>query len=100
LFKQQLEHTVRALLRSTLFKQSLEYGGVMVGIVGIRDEGLGNSSWLMDLDAGEVPVGPVIAHCMHGQRSMTAASVLERAGRDDVAVFTGGPDQWTGDSSA
>jgi hydroxyacylglutathione hydrolase len=50
--------------------------------------------------AGEVPAGPVVAHCMHGQRSMTAASVLERAGRRDVAVFTGGPDQWTGDSSA
>jgi glyoxylase-like metal-dependent hydrolase (beta-lactamase superfamily II)/rhodanese-related sulfurtransferase len=50
--------------------------------------------------AGEVPAGPVVAHCMHGQRSMTAASVLERAGRGDVAVFTGGPDQWTGDSPA
>jgi hydroxyacylglutathione hydrolase len=45
--------------------------------------------------AGEIPVGPVIAHCMHGQRSMTAASVLERVGRRDVAVFTGGPEQWT-----
>jgi rhodanese-related sulfurtransferase len=31
---------------------------------------------------------------MHGQRSMTAASVLERADRHDVAVCTGGPDQW------
>jgi hydroxyacylglutathione hydrolase len=48
---------------------------------------------------GEIPAGHVVAHCMHGQRSMTAASVLERAGRDDVAVFTGGPDQWTGGSS-
>ena len=44
--------------------------------------------------AGEIPAGQVLAHCMHGQRSMTAASVLERAGRDDVAVFTGGPEQW------
>jgi glyoxylase-like metal-dependent hydrolase (beta-lactamase superfamily II)/rhodanese-related sulfurtransferase len=50
--------------------------------------------------AAEVPAAEVVAHCMHGQRSMTAASVLERAGRDDVAVFTGGPDQWTGNSSA
>ena len=45
--------------------------------------------------AAELPAGGVVAHCMHGQRSMTAASVLERAGRHDVAVFTGGPDQWT-----
>ncbi|MBW3606083.1 MAG: MBL fold metallo-hydrolase [Actinobacteria bacterium] len=44
--------------------------------------------------ATAVPAGRVVAHCMHGQRSMTAASVLERAGRDDVAVFTGGPDEW------
>jgi hydroxyacylglutathione hydrolase len=56
LFKQQLEHTVRVLLRSTIFKQSLEYGGVMVGIVGIRDEGLGNSSWLVDLGDGSALV--------------------------------------------
>lgn len=45
--------------------------------------------------AGALPAGPVVAHCMHGQRSMTAASVLERAGRRDVAVFTRGPQQWT-----
>jgi hydroxyacylglutathione hydrolase len=50
--------------------------------------------------AAEVPAGRVVAHCMHGQRSMTAASVLERAGRGDIAVFTGGPDRWSGDSSA
>ena len=28
----------------------------------------------------------LVLHCAHGQRSMTAASVLERAGRTDVAV--------------
>lgn len=44
--------------------------------------------------AADLPAGRVVAHCMHGQRSMTAASVLERVGHDDVAVFTGGPDQW------
>ena len=43
----------------------------------------------------KVPTGPVVAHCMHGLRSMTAASVLERAGRSDVAVFTGDPQMWT-----
>jgi hydroxyacylglutathione hydrolase len=44
----------------------------------------------------DVPAGPVVTHCMHGTRSMAAASVLERAGRSDVSVFTGGPDQWAG----
>jgi len=48
----------------------------------------------------ELPAGRVVAHCMHGQRSTTAASVLERAGRLDVAVFTRGPDQWTAAGTA
>lgn len=32
--------------------------------------------------------------CGHGERAMTAASLLERAGRRDVAVVVGGPDDW------
>lgn len=42
--------------------------------------------------ADEVPEGPVLAHCGHGERAMSAASLLERAGRRDVAVLAGGPD--------
>lgn len=33
----------------------------------------------------------LVAHCGHGERAMTAASVLERAGRTDVKVLLGGP---------
>lgn len=51
--------------------------------------------------AGELPGGRIVTHCMHGQRAMSAASLLERAGRRDVAVFAGGPHQWvTGDALA
>lgn len=32
--------------------------------------------------------------CGHGERAMTAASLLERAGHDNVAVVVGGPDDW------
>lgn len=32
--------------------------------------------------------------CGHGERAMTAASLLERFGHDDVAVVVGGPDDW------
>jgi hydroxyacylglutathione hydrolase len=39
-----------------------------------------------------VPDGPVVVHCGHGERAMTAASLLARAGRRDVAVLAGGPD--------
>lgn len=42
--------------------------------------------------AEAVPDGPVLVHCGHGERAMSAASLLERAGHRDVAVLTGGPD--------
>ena len=38
--------------------------------------------------------GPVTVMCGHGERAMSAASVLERAGRDDVRVLLGGPSDW------
>ncbi|WP_207928807.1 MBL fold metallo-hydrolase [Actinomadura sp. 6K520] len=40
--------------------------------------------------AAAVPAGAVVA-CGHGERAMTAASLLERAGRTDVTVLDGGP---------
>ncbi|MBQ1090462.1 rhodanese-like domain-containing protein [Streptomyces sp. B93] len=42
----------------------------------------------------DAPHRPVVA-CGHGERAMTAASVLERAGRTDVAVLDGGPADYT-----
>ncbi|MGI8876246.1 MAG: rhodanese-like domain-containing protein [Egibacteraceae bacterium] len=41
---------------------------------------------------GAVPDEPVLVHCGHGERAMSAASLLERAGHRDVAVLAGGPD--------
>jgi hydroxyacylglutathione hydrolase len=38
--------------------------------------------------------GPVTVMCSHGQRAMTAASLLERAGRQDLRVARGGPQDW------
>ncbi|MFB6941349.1 rhodanese-like domain-containing protein [Streptomyces sp. NPDC056237] len=43
--------------------------------------------------ADDAPAGAVV-HCGHGERAMTAASLLERAGRTDLAVLDGGPDQY------
>lgn len=37
---------------------------------------------------------PVVLMCGHGERATTAASVLERAGHQTVAVLTGGPPDW------
>jgi len=42
----------------------------------------------------DVPPGPVRMMCGHGERAMTAASILVARGRADVAVLAGGPEDW------
>ena len=49
---------------------------------------------LGDLTAAHVPAGPVTVMCGHGERAMTGASLLEIAGHRDLAVLTGGPQDW------
>ena len=44
--------------------------------------------------APRLPQGPVTVMCSHGQRAMTAASLLQRAGRTDVRVLQGGAEDW------
>jgi hydroxyacylglutathione hydrolase len=46
------------------------------------------------LPAADLPAGPLVTMCAHGERATTAASVLERAGHRDVAVFPAGGDEW------
>jgi hydroxyacylglutathione hydrolase len=43
---------------------------------------------------GDVPTEATVVMCGHGERAMTAASLLERAGRGDLSVLVGGPDEW------
>jgi glyoxylase-like metal-dependent hydrolase (beta-lactamase superfamily II)/rhodanese-related sulfurtransferase len=45
---------------------------------------------IADLDDG----GSLTVMCGHGERAMTGASLLARAGRSQVAVAVGGPDDW------
>jgi hydroxyacylglutathione hydrolase len=40
------------------------------------------------------PAGPMVVMCGHGERAMTAATLLERTGHRDLAVLAGGPDDW------
>src|SRR4029453_11307476 len=47
-----------------------------------------------DRQSGELPEGPVTVMCAHGERAMTAASLLERAGRKELRVVHGGPRDW------
>ncbi|MGI5379509.1 rhodanese-like domain-containing protein [Streptomyces sp. CA-251387] len=43
--------------------------------------------------ADEAPPGALV-HCGHGERAMTAASLLQRAGHEGLAVLAGGPADW------
>jgi len=43
---------------------------------------------------GTLPPGPLTAMCGHGERAMTAASILEQAGRHDISVLAGGASDW------
>jgi glyoxylase-like metal-dependent hydrolase (beta-lactamase superfamily II)/rhodanese-related sulfurtransferase len=41
-----------------------------------------------------LPPGSLTVMCGHGERAMTAASILEQAGRHDVSVLVGGASNW------
>ena len=43
--------------------------------------------------AQDAPAGAVVM-CGHGERAMTAASLLQRAGHHGLAVLAGGPQDW------
>src|SRR4029450_9730946 len=47
-----------------------------------------------DRQSGELPEGPVTVMCAHGERAMTAASLLERAGHKELRGVHGGPRGW------
>ncbi|MFI7596563.1 rhodanese-like domain-containing protein [Actinoplanes sp. NPDC049681] len=49
-------------------------------------------SLLAEPDAA--PDGPAVVMCGHGERAMTAATLLEHAGRHDLSVLVGGPGDW------
>jgi hydroxyacylglutathione hydrolase len=45
--------------------------------------------------ADELPAGPLAVMCGHGERAMTGASLLQRAGHRDLTVLLGGPGDWS-----
>ena len=46
--------------------------------------------------AAQLPARPTVVMCGHGERAMGAASLLARAGRSQLAVLAGGPQEWSG----
>ena len=52
------------------------------------------------VELGDLPVraqdapAAAVVMCGHGERAMTAASLLQRAGHQGLAVLAGGPQEW------
>lgn len=72
--------------------------GIVVDVRQRREFLAGHVPGAVNVELGELtrtklPGGPVTTMCGHGERAMTAASLLE-AGGHDVSVFDGGPDDW------
>lgn len=42
----------------------------------------------------QVPAGPLVVMCGHGERAMSAAGILQAAGCTELAVLDGGPADW------
>lgn len=59
-------------------------------VSGARNLELGQLATHLD----NLPAGRLVIMCGHGERAVSAASILERAGRADVAVLHGGPADW------
>jgi hydroxyacylglutathione hydrolase len=60
-------------------------------LIPLVGEGQGNSAYRADPPdrAQDAPAGTVVM-CGHSERAMTAASLLQRAGRRGLAVLAGG----------
>jgi glyoxylase-like metal-dependent hydrolase (beta-lactamase superfamily II)/rhodanese-related sulfurtransferase len=71
-------------------RQASEFAGGHVP--GARHHDLGGLACAV----ATLPPGPMTVMCGHGERAMTAASILEQAGRHDVSVLTGGASDWAG----
>lgn len=48
----------------------------------------------IDASSGSIPAGPLTLYCAHGDRAMSAASLLEAAGRNEMTVIDGGFEAW------
>ena len=53
------------------------------------------SAELGSITSADLPDGPLTLMCGHGERAMTAASLLAARGRRNLTVLDGGPDTWS-----
>lgn len=74
--------------------------GAVIDVRQANEYAAGHVPDARNVELGEVPTvvltdEPLTVMCGHGERAMTAASLLARRGDRDVIVLDGGPDTWS-----
>lgn len=76
-------------------RQDSEFtAGHLPGAAHIELGHLADDKAITPASAGATAMGPTVVMCGHGERAMSAASLLARAGQHDLSVLAGGPDDW------
>ena len=75
-------------------------GGQLIDVRQVNEFNAGHVPGAVNVELGAVPSAAIPRReltlmCGHGERAMTAASVLAASGHDRVSVFDGGPDTWS-----
>jgi hydroxyacylglutathione hydrolase len=75
-------------------RQSSEYAaGHLLDAAHLELGSLANSATSSRDAAVELAAGPLLVMCGHGERAMTAASLIQATGRAEVFVLAGGPEE-------
>jgi glyoxylase-like metal-dependent hydrolase (beta-lactamase superfamily II)/rhodanese-related sulfurtransferase len=75
-------------------------GGTVLDVRQANEFAAGHVPGAINVELGaisttSVPAGPLTVMCSHGERAMSAASLLEASGADELRVLAGGPEDWS-----
>ena len=99
-FDGDVETWIEPVARIPLARAAAHAGGTIVDVRQRAEFEAGHIPGALHVELGdiadaELPRGPVAVMCGHGERAMSAASLLERRGRADLTVLLGGPEDWS-----
>ncbi|HQZ33606.1 MAG TPA: rhodanese-like domain-containing protein [Ilumatobacteraceae bacterium] len=89
--------------RPTRTTRLLQPGAIASRVIDVRqanEYASGHLPGAVNIELGAVSesaltAGSLTVMCGHGERAMTAASILTAGGLDDISVLDGGPDTWS-----
>jgi hydroxyacylglutathione hydrolase len=87
--------------RIPLVEVADQYSGTVLDVRQDAEFAAGHMSGAAHVELGalagadELPAGPLAVMCEHGERAMTGASLLQRAGHGDLTVLVGGAGDWS-----